>query len=282
MRRARSAGSVQDDSGEVPPVIIDIHFKGDGKGEPVDATDFVDFLAGSLTTLRKLEQSESPGTRPRIEYTLVDLKIGSATVAIRGEAPSTAPVRPESIAQAFAEGLVALEGGVLGLLGYEPDIQRSFERLVRPLKRGLRSVSVAVGEQRIELLAERFKDVALEPDLETASMGSFSGFIDAINVHTEPIFYLYPVVGPSRIRCVFDRTLLESVRDALKHYATVYGLIETYEGNPFPALIVVERVEINPPESELPTLGSLWGIAPDLTGGIESTAFVRQLRDAQS
>src|SRR5206468_2583870 len=127
-----SAESTGDDrTGNVTPVVIDIHFEGEGQGRPVDATGFVDFLSNSLTTLRKLEQSEAPGTRPHIEYTVVDLKVGSATVAIRAEAPDSAPVRPSSVAQAFAEGLIALEGGVLGMLGYEPDIQRSFERLVR-------------------------------------------------------------------------------------------------------------------------------------------------------
>ena len=73
---------------------------------------------------------------------------------------------------------------------------------------------------------------------------------------------------------------MDDVRTALKKYVTVHGLMGYRIGNPFPISITVERFEINPPEQELPTLASLRGLAPDLTGGLSSEEYIRQLRDA--
>jgi hypothetical protein len=136
--------------------------------------------------------------------------------------------------------------------------------------------------EEVVLRSDDIAGLALESRAETFSTGSYSGFVDALNVHKEPVFYLYPTIGP-RVACQFDpQWLLDQVRGAIRRYTTVYGLLEYAEGSPFPDRLVVDRIEVNPPVSELPTLASLHGIAPQLAGGVDSVTYVRRLRDAEA
>ena len=58
------------------------------------------------------------------------------------------------------------------------------------------------------------------------------------------------------------------------------GTLRYKQNEVFPYQIDVEKIEIHPPEEELPTLASLRGIAPDMTGSLDSVEFVRKLRNA--
>jgi hypothetical protein len=258
-----------------------IRFKLEGnrkEGDSVSLDDFLKFVDAGLTALRRIERDATGARTTAIDYLIVELEYGSATIAF---APvGTDPALQRHVATTFAITAAALRDDSLDLLNVDVGLRRAFEDLARPLKRGVRYASIEVDETRIELHGDEGRAFSLAPHSESAAVGSYSGNIDALNVHREHVFYLYPPVGPTRIQCVFDPLLLDDVRAALKRYTTVHGLLEYNEGNAFPVRIVVERIEVNPPEDQLPTLDDLWGIAPDLTGGMDSVAFVRQLRNA--
>jgi hypothetical protein len=107
-----------------------------------------------------------------------------------------------------------------------------------------------------------------------------SGFIDVINVHREPVFYLYPSDGP-RIACRFDRTYLDDARRALRQYCRVHGLLTFTESSPHPVRVDVERIEVAAPTAARRSLRSFVGSVPNLTGGIEAVEYLRRLRDAE-
>ena len=177
-------------------------------------------------------------------------------------------------------GVEAYQAGTFGLLPYDADLQKAYGSMMAPLRRNLRRVTLDTGSRHVIVTADRVGTVLSGPQVDAVSMGRYSGYIDAINVHADPVFYLYPVIGPTRISCVFDRTLLDEVKNALKQYTTVRGLMDYSENSPFPTRITVESIEINPPAADLPTLGDLRGIAPTLTEGLDSVEYVRQQRHA--
>jgi hypothetical protein len=252
--------------------------RNDGK---VRARDFVEFFEALLRVLRGIEKGT--GSAPQtVAYTIVDMSVSSAVMELEAESPDETSYLAREVVKRFGEGLQALERGSLGTIDFDEDVVRGFAKLMAPLGQNLPSITVRAGTTEVVLTGNDMEEFALVSERETFEVGSFTGFIDAINVHTEPVFFLYPPVGPTRIPCEFDRTMLDEVRNALKRYVTVHGLFTYRPGFAFPSRITIERIEVNPPEDELPTLSSLRGIAPDLTGGLDAVTFVRQIRDAEA
>lgn len=263
-----------------PGGILEFQLEGDAKREGlVLAQDFVAFLGTVLDVLRKLETER--GRKPAINYRVVELEIGSAVIALEPESDEVEDA-PEVVAD-FLEGVAAVRDHRLHLTRFAPATKQAFGELSRPLRAShLRLIKVRSDSIRMELRQDAEGPLSEIVAPEVHSMGALSGYIDAINVHRDPIFFLYPEVGPTRVRCVFDRTLLDEVRAALKCYVTVHGLIEYPETSPFATRVAVDRIDIHPPTSALPSLDSLQGSVPRLTGDLDSVSYVRQYRDAEA
>jgi hypothetical protein len=247
----------------------------------VRANDFLDFFEGLLRVLKNLERSTARGSG-EVTYRIASLEAHSAAVEIEIESADELNYRANTIVDRFRAGTVALRSGAIDRFDADADTIRAFKQLLVPLSEHVPAVLIRADATEVVFSAEgeEASRFALESQVSDISVGTFSGFIDAVNVHAEPVFFLYPTVGVPKIRCEFDRTLLDDVRTALKKYVTVHGLMAYRIGNPFPIAITVERFEINPPEHELPTLASLRGLAPRLTQGLSSEEYIRQLRDA--
>lgn len=264
---------------DLPPTNLEFHLEGDPRKDgQVLARDFVEFLGNVLNTLRQLEIER--GKKPSIGYRIVDLELGSAIVALEPEAEDLTDA--PAILSDFLDGFAAVRDRTLHTKRFAPATQKAFRSLAKPLSAShLRLVSVRAASRNVELRSETGPALRAITAPDVHAMGLMSGFIDAINVHREPLFFLYPEVGPSRVRCVFDRSMLDEVRAALKRFVTVRGMIEYPEGSPFATRVTVEHIDVHPREPDLIPLEALFGSVPTLTGDLDSVAYVRQQRDAQ-
>lgn len=259
-----------------------ISFKLEGSRQDsglVRAQDFVDWLDHTLSCLRHLERM-LPG-RVETVYRVSKLSVGSAVVEIEAGSEADQDTSALAVIGGFLQGVEAIERGNLDTIPFDAETKTAFTRLMTPLRRQLRQVVIKAGPRQVSLKGEQASSLAVQERVQAISVGSYSGYIDALNVHKQPLFYLYPTSGPVRVTCEFDQALLDDLRGAIKRYTTVYGAIEYPESSPFPSRIVVERVEVNPPDEELPTLQSLYGIAPALTDGTDSVTYIRRQRDAE-
>lgn len=245
-------------------------------------SDFAAFIDGALTTLRALERAETGSRHSRIEYRVTQLEIGSAVLALEPiETPELREIERRIVGR-LVEGLSAVRDGLADITTFEPSVREGLNQMLAPLRDGLRSVTATVGDATIEIEGRRDRVFErAQVDEEIAAVGWFSGSVDALNVHGDHYFYLYPPAGPTRIKCIFNPALLDQVKSAVKQYTTVYGLVEYTESSPFPTRIVVDRLEAHPDEGDLPTLTQLWGTAPNLTGDIDEVTYMRLLRDAE-
>lgn len=259
--------------------MLEFRLEGDPRKEGlVLAQDFVAFLGNVLDTLRQLEVER--GRKPSIGYRIVELEIGSAVVALEPEAEdaSDAP----GILSDFLEGFAAVRDRTLHTKRFAPATQKAFRSLTKSLREShLRLISVRSDSVDLELRQNDGPALSALAAPDVHAMGELSGYIDAINVHSEPVFFLYPEIGPSRVRCAFDRILLDEVRAALKRFVTVRGMIEYPEGSPFASRITVEHVDVHPRDADLVPLESLFGSVPGLTGGLDAVTYVRRQRDAE-
>ena len=248
--------------------------------ELVRAEDFAQWLSGTLGCLRRIHRASTD--REHVIYRITDLSIGSAVVEIEATSLTDENRSANEVVDEFVRGLAATAEGTFDLLPYDPDVKKSFGELYSPFRRQLHSVTVTFGSRTVAIRSEQAARFAVKETVGEISVASYSGFIEALNVHREPVFYLYPVSGPARIHCVFDEPLLDDVKSAIKRYTTVYGAIEYLAGSAFPHRIVAERIEIHPDEDELPTLRSLAGSVPNLTKGVDSVTYIRRLRDGEA
>jgi len=263
-------------------IVIAFKLEGSSRDDGlVRFADFAAFIEGTLATLRAIERAETNQRHAKIEYRITQLEVSSAALAI--EAVDTPQLRDTEhvVATRFAQGLAAVRDGLGEMAAFEPPVRDALARMLAPLRRGVRSITTNFGETEIAIVGRTDGLLTLvEFKEETAAVGSFSGSVDALNVHGDHFFYLYPAAGPTRIKCVFDAAMLGKVRDAVKRYTTVTGLIEYAEPSPFPQRIIVEDLESHPDPDTLPSMKSLWGKYPNLTRGLDAVAFIEQMRNA--
>lgn len=111
--------------------------------------------------------------------------------------------------------------------------------------------------------------------------GSLIGSIEWLNIHDpkKNAFHLYPVIGASKIVCRFPKKLKQDVITSIDKRVEVYGDLRYKKTDNFPYAMTVEAIEVMPTEEDLPTLASLRGIAPQITGDMTAYEFTRMLRD---
>ena len=122
------------------------------------------------------------------------------------------------------------------------------------------------------------KRITLTPEFE---FGAYTGMLEAINIHNQNIFYIYPASHLPKLKCSFPENLRTEVIAAIGKYVTVLGekKFKPSIGDAIPYEMHAREIEVHPDEDELPTLMALKGLAPDITEGKTSEVFIREIRD---
>ena len=124
-------------------------------------------------------------------------------------------------------------------------------------------------------------DTILGPD--QYENGSISGRLEHINVHaSQAVFTIYSTSDAHKVKCIFPKQMRKLAVDAVDRHITVYGRLKYKTRDTYPYEMSVKDIEVHPEIEELPTLGSLWGIAPDATGTLTSEEFIRRTRNEWS
>lgn len=259
---------------------ITVRLRGEARDfERVRLGDFRDFLNAFSLVLRTLD-SKISGKSQTAFFRIADLSASSAQVTVEA-----VPIRSEEdftplLLDQLVRDLAAIQERAELPDGYDPELLEAYKQLTIPLARHTHVIEVERASRQVRLTRQFGVNIEAIFGQEIASSGSLTGFLDAVNVHGQNQFYIYPLVGPTKVRCVFPENLLDAVREGIKRYVDVVGILRYREREPFPYLIEVEKLEIYPRPEDLPTLASLRGMAPNATGGVDSVAFVRALRDA--
>lgn len=157
----------------------------------------------------------------------------------------------------------------------------SYRNLTTLLEKNVRSLSISNGRSKKPVeIDHRFRrrlDKIIGPD--DVSLGSIDGRLEWLNIHNQNQFHIYPTIGPRKVACYFPHELRQKVIGAIDRYVTVFGKLRYKQRDPFAYAVDVIDVTALPEYEDLPTLGSLRGIAPDATGEMSAADFIRTLRD---
>ncbi|MGL4231661.1 MAG: hypothetical protein ACRCWJ_09875 [Casimicrobium sp.] len=217
-----------------------------------------------------------------VQFLVKDLSHSSpSAVTIGWEGAGITAAHQEKIFPYFGRLVDGLTNGTV----------REVDEAAYPLLDKLLALAAGLGKEMARMwLSRQGADIAaftpetvkaLEDLLGTPyqSYGSAKGRVEAYNSHSkEKFFYLYPIIG-QRIKCVFDESRRTKASGSVDKSVTVTGLVKYRRGSFVPFEIAVGDIEEIPADSELPSLSSFEGIAPNATGDIDSVEFVRKQRD---
>jgi len=255
------------------------------EGSPEDAgrvrfRDLIDALERLHSCLRKVEGIITGSSKAAVYYRVVDMEAKSAEVVLEAVPWQPHNDPSEKILERVESGVNSIIEGQALPHGFDREILESFRALASPLKKRVRNMEIIRPARRLIITPQFEQNIERILGEDVTSGGSMAGFLDAINVHGVRHFYIYPLLGPTRILCQFPDNLLAEISRGLKCHVNVVGMLHYKKSDPFPHQIDVETVEAYPPVEDLPTLGSLRGMAPRATGSTDSVTFIRHLRDA--
>lgn len=237
---------------------------------------FLHQLQAFVSAISRADELASGGkrsTRARV----VDLTHGSpATVTVE-----LLPIRPEVDTRQRVLDILRGVNDPGSMEDNSRQLLRAFSELSEPVGRRIRSTTVRVNGDAIELSQELKHRIGVVLEAEESAWGAIDGRLEAINVHDQAnVFYIYPVIGPTRIKCHFPELIRKAAVTSVDREIRVSGTLRYKARAPFPYEIEVENLEALPNDDELPTLASLRGISQNATEGVPSEVFVRRLRDA--
>ena len=123
-------------------------------------------------------------------------------------------------------------------------------------------------------------DDILGPD--QIEQGSIIGSLDVIDIHNQKNqFKVYPVVGPTSIKCTFPKGMLNDAIAGINHFVRISGEFHFKKSEKFPHLIRVSTIEVLPEKSDSPSLLSLRGIASGALKGVTSVDYVEGIRNGE-
>jgi hypothetical protein len=190
-----------------------------------------------------------------VEFDLSDLRRSSAFIEV-APMPNGKPMDDlVEVSQVFRDTVKALEAG----RGIDPRLDfrtlgafNGFSALARK-----RKTLLSLGGTQVTAHFADHVYALLQPD--STALGSITGRLEAISLHNESKFTLYPPVEGEDVDCIFQRSDLENVLQAVDHNVTVYGTLHFSKAKSFPVRVDVDDWEVLPDPDALPTLLDLRG-----------------------
>ena len=259
-----------------------ITLRGDEADDSLRLSDLIDQLNAVKNTLTQVDQAVSGG-KASLYYRVTNISMNSpATFEFEAvsKAKGNASHGRRVVAKLSRDLRRVIEGKRPRDAGLE--LLESYGALVQPMQRShVAGVSMKFDDDAaIELprnLAMKVDDI-LGPD--QIEQGSVIGSLDVIDVHNQRnLFKIYPVVGPTSIRCLFQGPMFNDALAGIKKFVRVSGLLHYKKTEKFPHLIKVVSIEVLPEKSDRPSLSSLRGMAPGAYGGLSSTDYVDKVRN---
>jgi hypothetical protein len=249
--------------------------------EQVRFEEFVGQLEDFKEALKHTDRIISKKDNPTVFYKIIELRYHSpATITLAAYPYDIEEDYSDAVVKTISSGIKAINEQSEIPPYFDYDILEAYKGIGKRIGKGISSIIVSVNGDSCTITEEFSEHIQLIQGKDETTTGSISGKIEAINFHSPPYrFTIYPIVGPQRVRCIFKSKLKKEALAAIDEYVTVYGTIKYRQKAVYPYEIDVDNIVKSPLHDKLPKLSELKGIAPDITGGLSSEAYVRKLRD---
>lgn len=258
-----------------------ITIKGDEADDSLRLSDLIEQLNAVKSALNQVDLAISGGRTASLYYRVTNITMNSPATFELEAVPTkkTSRVYGRRVVSKFNHDLKTV---ISGRRPHEADLEllESYGGLVQTMRKHVAQVSLQFEDQSMEL--PRNLDMKVEEILgpDQVEIGSIVGSLDVIDVHNQRnLFKIYPVVGPSSIKCRFPQDMLSEAISGIQHFVRIHGELHFKKSEKFPHLVKVTRIEALPERSDKPSLSSLRGMAAGALGEKSSTEYVDMVRN---
>jgi len=252
------------------------------EGEPHGIT--VDAFVGAVTdwfkVLTDIDTAISGQSGGSLQWVVANLATGS--LVLDAESRSKLPDRnyDTEVVRAAIAGLRRLEQEGLTPPYLSPKGIRSARQLLKLIgTQGIEGIRISNHTDSVELTAKAATSVSELLPVRYSLVGSVEGRLEGISIHEkEPRCIVYRDSTNQAVTCLFRRDMLNEVKEGLGRRVVVIGVVDM-NGRHEPVTVHLDRLRILGSEEELPGIGDIGGSDPNFTGGMESSAYVRSMRD---
>ncbi len=257
-----------------------------GKAEYLGVRSLQETLRDTLTVLCEVDRGVSSVEDGSLEWEIVNASTSSPlTIGFRSR-PTVAVDYSEQVIEAYLDGLDSLNTTQAAPRYFTPVALKASKDLADHLGNGIAKVVFSTPQRRVDIstrMASNVSHLIEQPEAEATQpargdhheTGALEGTVETLTSHGKFYFNLYDALTHERVRCTFDEVLSEQVRSAWRKRVTVEGRI-LYGADGRIKSIEVASIRLKPNRDSLPQFKD-FGI--DITGGIESSLYVRGLRD---
>lgn len=254
------------------------------QGEEADGSirlaDLLDQLNAVKATLNQVDAAVSGQKNPSLYYRVTGITMNSpATFEVEAVPTQRSSVsHSRNVVSKFSRDLKTV---IAGKRPKEANLEllESYGALAQPMRKYIAQVSIQFDDQAVALprnLGLKVDEI-LGPD--QVELGSVIGSLDVIDVHNQRnLFKVYPVVGPTSIKCQFPKAMLREAVDGINRFVRITGELHFKKAEKYPHLIKVSKIDVLPERSDASSLSSLRGIAEGALRGMTSSEYVDKVR----
>ena len=259
-----------------------VTLRGDDADDSIRLSDLIDQLNAIKSTLNQIDVALTGQRAPSLYYRVTRITMNSpATFELEAVSKTKARAHSRRVVSKFNRDLKTV---IAGKRPKEADLHllESYGALAEPMRKHVAQVSLQFDHEAVEL--PRNLDMKVEEILgpDQIELGSVVGSLDVIDVHNQRnLFKIYPVVGPSSIKCRFPQGMLAEAVAGIQRSVRIHGELHFKKSEKFPHLMKVSKIEVLPERSEIASLASLRGIAAGALGSQSSTDYVDMVRNGQ-
>jgi hypothetical protein len=259
---------------------LHLQLQGEPRGITIDA--FVTAVTNWFKVVTDIDTAISGQPGGSLEWVVANLATGSLVVEAESHSKLPNQNYDTEVVRAAITGLRRLEEEGLTPQYLSPKGLKSAKQLLRLIgTQGIEGIRIANHAESVELTANAAGYVAELLPVRYTIIGSVEGRLEAISIHEkEPRCTVYRDFTNQAVTCLFPRDMLNEVKDGLGKRVVAMGEVDM-NGRHEPVTVHLERLRILDNEEELPGIGDIGGTDPRFTGGIESSAYMRSMRDGE-
>jgi hypothetical protein len=259
-----------------------ITLKGDEADESLRLSDLIEQLNAVKQTLNQIDVAISGGSAPGLYYRVTSITMKSpATFEVEAVPKSRGANYGSRVVSKFSRDIRSVIAGKRPA-NADLELLESYRSLAQPMRKHVAEVRLQFEKEAVDI--PRNLDIRVEEILgpDQVEFGSVVGSLDVIDIHNQRnLFRIYPVVGPTSIRCRFRSEMLTDAVAGITHFVRITGMLHYKRSEKHPHFIDVSAIEVLPERSDANSLSNLRGIAPDAYGGLSSTEYVDKVRSGE-
>ena len=258
-----------------------LRFQVHGELGSITLNGFLAQIQDHLRMLQEYDAAISHEKRVTLEWLITNISTGS--LILDTESRSTLPDKDYGldVIEACFTGWERIEHEGCSPPYLSEEGMKAARRIAARIgKEGVTGIAVSSPDRRVTITSRAYENIHhLIPEKEE-SLGSAEGTLETVSIHRGSRFMIYHSRTKQAIRCDIpqDSDLLDQAKEALGSRVLVAGLVHM-NARGEPIRISAKNLRVLSETPALPSIASLGGKYPDLTGDLTTEEYIGSLRD---